>query len=101
MKNEKMKPTFEPVSAEEAKKIRAFRESVNMQSGTVDCGSGSHDPYAVCSGKAEGAGCCLTMPNGQNVIGYCAKNVSGTEDGGLKCITNPTEVPDKPIKPEP
>lgn len=99
MKNNKNKTVFEPVSAEEAKKIRAYRENIITQSGAIDCGSGSHDPYSSCIGKPEGVECCVTRPNGQNEIGICA-NASGT-DGNLMCITDPTQVPDKPIKPDP
>lgn len=91
MKNEKMKPTFEPVSAEEAKRIRAFRDVVESQSGTVDCGSGFIDPYVACSGKGPGVGCCF-RPNSQDVFGICAP-ASGTVAYPLKCITNPTELP--------
>ena len=102
MEDNKKKPIFEPVSAEEAKKIRAFKEGISPKSGTVDCGSGFHDSYASCATKNYGEACCLTLPNGENVIGYCANNInseSGTTDGTLKCITNPTEVPDRPILP--
>lgn len=98
MENNEKKPTFEPVSAEEAKKIRAFREKVDMLSGTVDCGSGFRDPYVACYGKAEGEGCCM-RPNGQDVFGVCAPT-SGTTAFQLKCISDPTQLPDGPGLPD-
>lgn len=98
MENNEKKPTFEPVSAEEAKKIRAYREKIITQSGGIDCGSGSHDSYGSCIGKPEGVPCCVTKPNGQNEIGICARE-SGT-DSNMKCITDPTQLPDGPSLPE-
>ena len=56
MENDKKKPTFEPVSAEEAKKIRAF-DSVGLNSGT-ECASGDEPKKKACEGKSSGAYCC-------------------------------------------
>lgn len=97
MKSGNNKIVFEPISAEEAKQVYAYRETFNPHSGDLDCGSGFNDPYMTCRGKSVGSKCCITLPNGQNVIGTCAVNSTSTAIDGLLCITNPTEVPDKPI----
>ena len=67
--NNQKKPTFVPVSVEEAKKIRAYEGTKTPHSG-VECPSGGEDAYSVCMNKSEGDECCY-YNNGHEVHGHC------------------------------
>lgn len=71
MENNKKNPIFEPVSAEEAKKIRSYKggESLTSGSGAI-CESGISDPWQACISMSSGAECCY-YENGQEKRGKC------------------------------
>ena len=71
MENDKKKPTFEPVSAEEAKKIRSF-DGKDLFSGTTECASGDEPKKKACEGKSSGAYCCWVY--GKTYEGRCVWN---------------------------
>ena len=88
MKNDSKKPVFEPVSIEEAKKIRATRaEGDNPPSGTL-CTSGVEN---TCSGKFENDWCCVDTGY-RRYYGRC-QHPSGTKYGSLQCIELPGVFP--------
>ena len=90
MENDKKKPTFEPVSAEEAKRIRAYNGGESMTSGSgVECTSGSTDPYAVCQLSHYGQECCY-LRNGEEIHGVCDWAGGFVEVGRLVCTDHPS-----------
>ncbi len=68
MKDSTKKPVFEPVSAEEAKKIRATAGEDVPPSG-LECPSGGDREYDSCYGKNEGDWCCIDL--GEKNFGRC------------------------------
>ena len=58
MENDKKKPTFEPISAEEAKKIRATSNNDGRWDSGVLCQSGVSTREEACISKYSGADCC-------------------------------------------
>lgn len=89
------KPTFEPISQEEAKKIRAFEDNEgNTLNSGVDCGSGFDGIETPCLNKPEGADCCY-FNNGEEHHGKCVYYGSDPVDSfmSMKCIVHPTDVP--------
>ncbi len=70
MENDKKKPTFEPVSAEEAKKIRATGNKEGRWDSGVRCESGIQDKWAACWLKTDDDPCCY-WDNGQEKRGVC------------------------------
>lgn len=89
MENDKKKPTFEPVSAEEAKKIRASGNKDGSWDSGVLCESGVQDAQQACIGKGSGAPCCY-MLNGQEKIGKCVEfgTFPPTSLLSMKCIVD-------------
>ena len=87
MENDKKKPTFEPVSAEEAKKIRATGNKDGSWDSGVLCESGITTREGACIGKAEGADCCY-MTNGEEQIGKCVEfgSYPPTSLLSMKCV---------------
>lgn len=83
MKN-KTKSIFEPISSEDAKKIKAYAEGGRYDSG-VECPSGGVDESAACQGKPEGAECCYYGHNGP-VRGTCQYDGPGTVAMPYKCV---------------
>ena len=98
MENDKKKPTFEPISAEEAKKIRAYGESREAPPSGLECQSGGDRMYEPCLGKSEGAWCCY-MENGGNVYGRCIVDNSGPALLHLRCKTQHEVGPWPPDEP--
>ena len=96
MKNEKMKPTFEPVSVEEAKKIRASGNKDDRQdSGITRCESGIQDKWAACWLKTDNDPCCY-WDGGQEKRVICINtNFSTIEPPStllyMMCKTEPWE----------
>ncbi|MDE6344647.1 MAG: hypothetical protein K2L69_07910 [Muribaculaceae bacterium] len=94
MENDKKKPTFEPVSAEEAKKIRATGNKDGQWNSGVLCESGITTREGACIGKSEGADCCYYQ-NGNELHGKCVE--FGLYPPGsllsLKCVTSLTKLP--------
>ena len=73
METDKKKPTFEPISAEEAKKIRAILDSIDPTSAT-ECPSGEFAQIIACNGLLEGDECCWNS----DIRGHCVRqHVSG------------------------
>ncbi|MCM1256188.1 MAG: hypothetical protein NC221_08730 [Duncaniella sp.] len=69
MKDTSKKPAFEPVSDEEAKKIRASSGSLNPTSAT-ECPSGENAQIVACNGKYEGDQCCYST----DIYGRCRRD---------------------------
>lgn len=88
---EKKKQVFEHVSAEEAKKIRAYGggESMTSGSGSLCPPSGATDPWAVCQLKHEGEKCCYRDHAGMEVYGTCVFGGGFGEVNRLKCVERP------------
>lgn len=84
MKNSKenKKVVFEPISAEEAKKIRAAGNDRMYPPSGLECESGGDRLYDPCEGKEEGEWCCYD--DGKFVYGKCHEIY---EEGRLRCIT--------------
>ena len=80
MEDNKKKPVFEPVSAEEAKKIRATANHDVPPSG-LECPSGGDREYDSCSGKNEGDWCCFD--SGNKNYGHCSHEFGS--QSRLKC----------------
>lgn len=70
MKDDKKKPIFEPITPEEAKKIKASGTYDSWDSGVL-CTSGSTDRYEVCQEKYHGADCCYLDNAGNEIYGKC------------------------------
>ena len=85
-KNNQKKGVFEPVSAEEAKKIRAYENGNggSWESG-IECASGG-DAVELCFGKYPGAPCCY-LYNGKEVYGKCVY-FNGTTALDLICVSD-------------
>lgn len=97
MKRDKNQPIFEPISPEEAKQIRAYRESRNLTSGSgIECPSGSADAYTVCQTSHSGAECCYLDNAGNEVHGVCVFGGGFVEVDRLKCSNLPWEVDPDP-----
>lgn len=87
MENNKKKPIFEPVSAEEAKKIRASGDKEGRWDSGVLCESGVIGPQQACIGKGIGAACCY-MRDGEELHGKCVEFGSYPPDTllSMKCV---------------
>ena len=79
METDKKKPTFEPISAEEAKKVRATAGSIDPTSAT-ECPSGDRAKERACEGKHYWDECCWDSSN----YGRCV-NQQHDEFGELYC----------------
>lgn len=97
MEDNMKKPVFEPVSAEEAKKIRATANDDVPPSG-LECSSGS--AYAACEGKSEGYWCC--EDRGNRYYGRCGYDDNDRPSGStlprqLKCKEIPGVFPGRKL----
>lgn len=93
MKDSTKKPVFEPVSAEEAKKIRATVNNDLPPSG-LECSSG--DAYSACYDKSLNDWCC--EDRGDRYYGRCGYDENDQPSGStnpriLKCIEKPGVFP--------
>lgn len=74
MKKDEKKPTFEPVSVEEAKKIRANVGSTINPTSATECPSGDKPQLQACKGKSYWDECCWNS----SIYGRC---VNGFYEG--------------------
>lgn len=102
IENSNKKTVFEPVSAEEAKKIRgAFTEKNSNKLSGIECPSGGDFIYEPCIGKYEGAICCFHS-GANDIYGVCVNDESGPTAYTLRCATDPSHFPpDWPDWPDP
>lgn len=66
------KSIFEPISAEEAKKIKAYKEDINPTSATF-CTSGEDRRWTACDSQMINDDCC--WDDGQSHYGRCEESI--------------------------
>lgn len=89
MESNNKKPVFEPISPEEAKKIRAYDNTRENPPSGLECLSGWGSMYDPCIGKGEDDWCCYHSGFSE-IHGKCRMSSSGTEGIRLICVTNGT-----------
>ena len=73
MDNKNKKPIFEPVSAEEAKQIRATcGKTTDYPPSGLECTSGDGSKYSACKNKEEWSWCCWN--DSTKHYGRCKQN---------------------------
>ncbi|MCM1256189.1 MAG: hypothetical protein NC221_08735 [Duncaniella sp.] len=82
MEHTPKKPAFEPVSDEEAKKIRASSGTRDECESATECFSGADKFTDACVGRGEGCACCVDNRYGKC---YYPQNQSGTTGNKLTC----------------
>ena len=92
-KNNQKKGVFEILSAEEAKKIRAYSGGESLTSGDdgYNCPSGT-GAFSQCQSSHEGAKCCYYDEAGNVVRGVCVFAGGFGDVYRLKCSNLPWEI---------